>query len=388
MNENSKIKYDLLKRIRDRGLEEAKKDYMLYGLRENPFSKSGIAPDNPVIFTFDEKQFNAIMDTISDSFVNDQFGGTVILGEYGMGKTHTVKYIAKQINEQLGNLPEAGKAIYLKNPRSSMVQMVSGLYDGIGRESLRQLIKAPILEDKRLAEEIIQGNIVENVHRLLYETVEDDYVAELLATFTFGQQPDCDYAWDALLGATRKGLPKVKDVRPEQFINSLFLMLRSRGCRHIYVLIDEFEDLPGSALSRTKKRDYAVGLRDIIDRNTEGFSLIIASNAAPWEEVKELLPPLVNRFGLTIRINNLTNNEACRLVGDYIEPAREVKKDGPLFPFDEEAIYMINEQEGGVKRFVLQRCYDCIEKGISNSWERIEADKLSEISIKNREKEE
>ena len=301
-----------------------------------------------------------------------------------MGKTHTLRYITYLINDQLGNLPrEAAIAIYLKNPRSSMAEMVSGLYNGIGKERLRQLIREPVLGNKELEEEVVRGNLVKNVQSKLYETIGDDYTAELLANFAFADQPDCDYAWDAIMGAARKGLPRVKEIRPEQFINSFFKLLRSRGFRHIYVLVDEFEDLPGSALTKTKKREYAVGLRDLIDKNTQGFSLVIASNTDPWDAVKGLLPPLVNRFGLTIRLDNLTEEDACKLIEAYIGPARTVEKSDPLLPFAKDGVILVNKQEAGVRRFVLQRCYELIEQGIQNSWTTIGADEARKVPSKN-----
>lgn len=384
MNENSNVTYDLLEKIQVGKPKEERRTYEFYGFSKNPFPKAGIAPDEPTVFEFDSKSFNAIMDTISDSYINNQFGGTVILGEYGMGKTHTLRYIAHLVNGQLGNLPdEAAIAIYLKNPRSSMAEMVSGLYNGIGKERLRHLIKAPMLANKELEEKIVRGDLIKNVHQVLYETIGDYDTALLLAIFGFGDQPDCDYAWDAIMGAVRKGLPKVKEIRPEQFINSFFILLRSRGFRHVYVLVDEFEDLPGSALTKTKKREYAVGLRDLIDKNTEGFSLIVASNATPWEVVKELLPPLVNRFGLTIRLDNLTEEDTYKLIAAYLRAARKVEQSDPSLPFTKDGVILINKQEAGVRRFILQRCYELIEQGIMNSWTQIGEDEARSVPPKN-----
>lgn len=386
MNEinNSDSEYDLLAKIQAEKRPEERKNYDLHNLIRNPFPKAGIAPQDVKVFKFDRKSFKAIMDTISDSYVNNQFGGTVILGEYGMGKTHTLRYIAQEINRQIGNLSnDAAIAIYLKNPRSSMAEMVSGLYDGIGKERLKSLIREPILADSGLAEEIAKADLVKYGQRKIYETIGDDQTAELLAIFAFGDPPNCDYAWDAIMGAVRKGLPKVKEIRPEQYINSFFALLRSRGFRHVYVLVDEFEDLPGSALTMTKKREYAVGVRNLIDSNLEGFSLIIASNNSPWDVIKGLLPPLVDRFGLTIRLNNLNEEECCDLIAGYLQAASKVERSDPLLPFTKEAAALIDKQEGGVRRFILQRCYELIEQGVANSWEEIGEDEVRRVPVKN-----
>lgn len=348
--------------------------YNFYGLSRNPFPKIASAPPKPEFIVFPEKDLERIENSIAGSFINNEFGGTVIIGEYGSGKTHTLRYVESKINEELVEVnKESAIAIYAENPHSSLSELVSSLMESFGKANIIEMIKKKFKKTSNEPER----------RRKMKEIVGDLDTAGLLLQAALEEDEEAEYAWEALMGKSRRGYRKRVDIRPEKFVHSFLALLHKlSNYKHIYLLIDEFEDIPGSAQTKTKKREFLDALRSLIDNNLIGFSLIVASAKDPWEKVKEMLPPFVNRFNLTIPIFGLSDNEVIEFIKEYLKTIGKSSKNN-VYPFTEGALKKINQEENGVKRFVIQRCHDLIEEGIRNKIRKIDVDTISIVSPKN-----
>jgi hypothetical protein len=72
--------------------------------------------------------------------------------------------------------------------------------------------------------------------------------------------------------------------------------------------------------------------------------------------MQELFPAFVVRFHYTLRAEGLSEKEAVELTQKRLEKERGSAKDtiNPVYPFDESAIYLVNDMAKGNPRIVLR----------------------------------
>ena len=101
---NEKLRIDLLDLLK--GLE-VEKDYSKFGLTTNPFPKAGIAPLS-VNFTSDARinAIRRIAGSIAYTYKSNRWSGILVIGAYGSGKSHALKYMHYLILTQLNTLEE------------------------------------------------------------------------------------------------------------------------------------------------------------------------------------------------------------------------------------------------------------------------------------------
>ena len=81
-------------------LEKKVLDYGRYGLSCNPFPYAGIPREEPVFCANREKELYTIAEVINFSFGRSS-SHLALIGSYGNGKTHILRYVKGQVNNQL-----------------------------------------------------------------------------------------------------------------------------------------------------------------------------------------------------------------------------------------------------------------------------------------------
>lgn len=391
--------------------------YNLWDITFNPFPRSGTSNinggddvnrklkplDNGILSGVNQFIANALVPNQVEE--HDQFISATIVGDYGSGKTQLLMYAKSKLNEIRDSQTYLKPyTIYIDNPGGSILEFIGTLISKIGEENTRKYVWNHILNEiqnsiefkeqlkpyepnlsvlfpdiKNSINPYSDANTVsykqfldsfvrllpppkkrkfddllsDIVQRILNEDTHDSTVAHYFYEFVssdFG----INKTWEALTsGSLRQISGKEADV-----IKYMVKLLKREGYTHVFILVDEFEDLTSGRLSKTQLDNYIHNLRILLDKHRE-WCLLFAMNPKALSRLEELSPPLADR--ITIRrmiINNLNVEETKQVIVNYLGIA-EFNGD---FPFTQDALEFINETcDGNVRRilkatFVLFEC--------------------------------
>jgi Cdc6-like AAA superfamily ATPase len=384
-----------------------------YSLISNPFPMTGVSKENPEFYAGRDKTLDALRRYIIGSYNDQGWSGLVIIGENGMGKTHTLKFIRDQINQQLSSKPknEKCKAYYINMPtvfedvyiriinNISQSEFISLLFDVVSnelkikfttKESLSSLITGMnlyfdetiqidefheslkdwslfhnFLNKKNLSEEPLQ-KICEEI---LKEVIHDKNMRLVCSKLLIEKrvQEEC---WRWLIGGklykdekSKIGVSSDFDSKnTKEALKSLVNLYRKAGYRRLFIMVDQFEDMIKQG-DRTRLK-FLVDLRDLIDSIQLSFSMVLASTPDSWEIAKSSHPAFSDRFSGPVNLFPLDTEQMKSLIETYLLKARPMLYKGEkIHPFTSEGIEKIREITKGNPRHALEICHVLIEKG-------------------------
>lgn len=391
--------------------------YALWGIKFNPFPRSGTSNINGsdsvnlALRPLDSEIFNGINQFIANALVpnqleeNDQFISATIVGDYGSGKTQLLMYAKSKLNEIRDSQTYLKPyTIYIDNPGGSILEFIGTIISKIGEENTRKYVWNHIIRTIQTRDDIKEQlkpfepnsdvlfsemkesiNPYSDANTISYKQFIDSFVRpmplqkkrrfdDLLSdiiqkilnedtkdstvAYYFYEFISSDFGinktWEALTsGSLRQISGKEADV-----IRYIVKLLKREGYTHVFILVDEFEDLTTGRLSKVQLDNYIHNLRTLLDKHRE-WCLLFAMNPKALSRLIELSPPLADR--ITIRrldINNLNVEETKRVIENYLKLA-DYKDE---FPFTEDALAYLNVTcDGNVRRilkatFVLFEC--------------------------------
>ncbi len=398
------------------GLQPATNKYEQWGITFNPFPRSGTSningsdENNRKLRPLDTELFNGINQFIANALVpneveeDDQFISATIVGDYGSGKTQLLMYAKSKLNEiRDSQVYLKPYTIYIDNPGGSILEFMGTLIAKIGEENTRKYVWNHIINEIRNSVEIktqlkpyepstvvlfdeikdsispySDANTVSYkqfldsflrslpgqkkhrfdellsgiVQQILNEDTKDPTVAYYFFEF-ISSDFGINKTWEALTsGNLRQIAGKEADV-----VKYIVKLLKREGYTHVFILVDEFEDLTAGRLSKAQLDNYIHNLRTLLDKHRE-WCLLFAMNPKALERLTLLSPPLADR--ITIRrldINNLNTAEARKVIESYLNLA-DFKQE---FPFTDEAIEYINSTCDGNVRRVLKAVFVLFE---------------------------
>lgn len=385
--------------------------YSKFGLSSNPFPVTGIAAGDPGFSPFDDKMTKELNAFIHDTYTRQFFGGFVIIGEYGFGKTYILKHLERRINESLSLRGEdRAYAIYVMNPKSSPEEFVTSILESFGmhqfmvmawrlvterlanefrskgepfaREILRKEIQLNFFEQFKYSKAfILRPDLLSSPMKFLDEAyrnnanlasiqkyAEDTFlpvfkvpeIARGLATL--GQKGEAFSLWAEWLNYKQFKKTLKKDVSIPEFFRSLMTVFRQNGFRQVYVLIDEFEDI--ADLGKRERKEYLSRLRDLIEYNLEFFSVVLCVKGKAWEDITEAHPAFVERFSRGVELKDIGAEQARGTIAEYLSSVGDKayrKSYDSIYPFTKEAVEELVEKSAGVPRVILELCFVLLE---------------------------
>jgi hypothetical protein len=156
-----------LAKLADEEIKGEEIGYPEYGLVENPFPVSAIATKTRLFVDTGSKfrlsTFEEIGRRIVHTARTGRYRGMVILGDFGLGKTHTLYYFMEMINKQLGDKKGVKSlAIYISSPGSSLYDFLSSFLQEI---DIEYILSLTYMADK----EAIVDLVADSLQRLLDE---------------------------------------------------------------------------------------------------------------------------------------------------------------------------------------------------------------------------
>jgi len=385
------------------------KDYSPLGLTFNPFPPAAI-PRFPSLPPLDKKAEDEIKNFILSTYSHYgkkefiDYAGLTIVGEYGMGKTHLIKFM-KILIDKLSEVKKEFSSVtcYIDRPEDTPQSVIHRIVEQIGLDSIRKYIWKILVDEfqkdtnsfyetfkpkgvltsskeewNKLFEEPSRSNYLdfldkfERLHgdskKLQEESreimknkkiVSDDTLADRYLGLLFTDKK-ASTSWDILAGyISSRDLQR----REVQFLNSIVGILKENEFNMLYVFVDEFEDV--SKLRDVKLTNYLLTLNTLIN-NQRRWAIIVSLTEEALNKIKEEAPPLYDRLvSFRISLSPLNEEKAKKLTINYLNLARE-KKEESISPFSENSIKkMVSISKGNYRSFI-RLAHKAIEHAISN----------------------
>ena len=383
------------------------KDYSILGLKFNPFPPAGI-PRYPFLPPLDPDAKGTIKNFISSTystygkaeFVN--YAGLAITGDFGMGKTHLMRYTQILI-DRLNERDEFSAATcFVDNPEETPQRVIHHIVEQIGPDTIRKYVWMILIDEfqrdadsfyekfrsrqqtlagrekwDKLFAEPTKSNYLEFLRKfremqgdvkLLQEEareiikkkiIPDDTLADRYLNLIFPEKK-ANTSWEILAGyISAKDLQR-KEVK---FLNSIVRILRENGFNLVYVFIDEFEDVSKS--TGAKLTNYLKTLNTLIN-NERRWAVITSLNEDALTKIKEESTPLYDRLtSYRVDLKPLDKEGAKQLIVHYLNLARK-KEESSISPFSEELIRKALESSEGNYRSFIRFAHKVIEYAVLN----------------------
>lgn len=400
---------EILKQKREQNPETK---YKKFGLKFNPFPKSGTANINESSETteslspIDEDVLDGIINYIGDSlYSNDDSDdykliGT-ITGDYGTGKTQLLLF-AKSL---LLNEPKKAYVLYINNPGTKLSKLIGSIIENIGQEDFKKFLWNQIIEtiksDNNYKDRLtVFKNVtmlfpnsdpfaVENQanHKLFFEAFKKQItnkqkekefnevlkgvIIEILSKRNEDDAVIANYFYDLIsedFGVSRtwetliSGDGNFLDNKVVKLLNAIITIVEEQGFERFYLLVDEFEDITSGRLSKKEQDNYTYNLRTLIDKQRK-WCLLIAMTGTALKDIEALSPPLYDRLtDRVITIERLSNEKAQILIKNYLNLARD--NEDSFIPFEEDAINQLNLISGELPRLFLRNSFYILERAV------------------------
>lgn len=402
---------DIKKLIEELKKEEIiEKDYSSLGLKFNPFPMAGL-PRYPLP-PLDDEVSEKISLFIRSTYTREEYGGLAIVGDFGMGKTHLMKYIQFLIDELTRHKEIDFTAVtcFIDRPEDTPQKVIHKVVEEIGLDNIRKYIWKILIdkfeEDKafyekfrskgtlllqskeewdNLFEEPVKSNYLEFLKRfrdvggnfkklqehardiIKEEIVRDSALADrYLNLILFAEEKEADVSWDILAGYISK-----KDVQRKEimFLRSIVEILRRVGFKQLYVFIDEFEDIV--LLKGARLTNYLLTLNTLINRERK-WAVTVSLTGNTLKIIKDESPPLYDRLtSYEVILRPLSEENSKKLLINYLNLARE-REEYSFSPFSEESIKeMFRISRGNYRSFILL-AHNAIEVALRENKELID----------------
>jgi len=390
-------------------LSRRQRSYERYSLKKNPFPYAGIPEENPAFCADRERELETIAETISLCLGNSSTH-IALIGGYGNGKTHTLRYIKSQVNHQLnGNNSLKAIAGYVITPGHSLVDTYRNFMQDLGRNfftqlaweflgklallrisqgdrdfrNLREDIKESLTKDpseiRRYIEDgtILLSPLIKDARKAILRLVKNVDVANGFLQLLADETTLLAWKWlsgEPILYEQRRQLGIVSPIDNDDRALSVFQdvrnIMRELGYQLVCMLIDEFELV--EILHYQQKQRFLNSIRHLIDLNPSGLCLIISCTPEVWKNIVMEYHAFSERIFREIILKPLSQETIHGLIEEYLGFHRTdpIKEHDSIYPFTEEAISNILQVSQGNMRRALALCNMAIDQGIkqNNEW--------------------
>lgn len=363
-----------------------------FHLPGNPFPPSGIADateENPPLTPEIAEQ---VLDFILRSYKSGQSDSMIVSGEYGTGKTHTLRFIEHVVNSLMNKGDRRARAIYIERPRIEVHELNRTILRSLGHDTVRKYIWVAIhgvllkeitsqsqnfkqlkrnlstktnkgprqrvsadapglfatedlplsalidtvfstealadyrtflaaLEGKGWDREIVRPFLVQ----CLLQAVGDDATTELPQAFValLLARDEASFAtWETIVSISKT--KSLSSLRAPTFLQFLLHVMKLNGIVYVYLLLDEFEEVPqGFLLSPRQRQDYLYTMREVFDKVRRGLGVVMAIVPGALVSLNELAPPFADRNPRKVDLPPIQIDEAVKVVQSYFDRERK-----------------------------------------------------------------
>lgn len=379
-------------------LLQAKRSYGQFNLTENPFPYSPVPEDDVTIFTDQKHVKQALFDVLGTAISTGKSNHLVVTGKYGNGKSHTLKYGKKLVqdssNSIVGYVPQPGNN-FLDIYHEFMYDLGYEFFRDLSHEYLAKVIEEQNIEieekianGKDMEQAIEDGDIIlsEVVPIAIRQLKDISKFTDFARAFVHLVYDDTSlYAWQWLSGEglryeQRKEMEIHTDIDDDnkavKAFTSVKKLFQYLDYGQLCVFIDEFESI--GRLAPKKKQNVLNSLRHVMDMNPRGISLVIACAPEVWQDVMSEYHAFAERIGREVALRPLDEEKTRILIDEYLEAYSE-EGENPVNPFTDDAIKVILQQSQGNIRQVISRCGRLLDQAVDDRNDRIDEEYINEL---------
>ena len=355
--------------MKKRSITLEMRNYSKYLLSKNPFPYTPIPGREPEIFVNQETAISRLIDTVATTYRTGHSSHAVLIGPYGSGKSHALKYIQKMIKETSREKPQnEAIACYIPSPGSGFLHIYREFMERVGLKTIRKTFNTGLASD-----------VPYNVLRISEAMNDNDLHL---------------HAWRWFLGERLKASERSRlgvsrnldDTLALSTFQHVIEQLRMSEYRLICLLIDELETV--NELYPYQRQAMFNNLRRMIDDNPEGFCSVFACTPAGWDEILEKSIALSRRLSRNlIYLSRLKEEDAINLIREYLLTCRDLQGTkgkmsfSDLHPFTyEAAVELFHLSKGNIGELV-KYCNLAIDKGIDSGFSEIDLSDLAELLV-------
>ncbi len=341
------------------------REFTIYGLRKNPFPHHGSFP----VGDEDEETYANIFCGNSElkraveakvSLLREGEGSSIVLvvGEYGAGKTHVLKYMEHMAQARFpGVIP-----LYIKRMEvASMLELYRCIVRAMEQKLTRDFLVLLAAQAHRAPPPRVRS--FPDMERALAHLMAGDMAA---------------LRWIEGLDLSREELDRMEvseSLNSSSAVDALVVLvdlLWRFGRNKLLVLVDEFEETFVMSSRQDLVRFYS-DLRQLLDKLPEGALLVLSATTIvlkdPEKSLSLLNPALDSRISDSDRISlkRLSTREVVEMLKGYLRAFRTPEAKGLVsdsFPFTEEALIRIAELSGGMPRNALKMASTCLSEAL------------------------
>lgn len=380
------------------------RDYSPLDLKFNPFPPAGIP--RLLLPPLDDEIKKTISMFIRSTYFargkKGEYAGLTIIGDYGNGKTHLMRYIQSLLNKLNEEINEFSViTCFVDRPEDSPQRVVHRIVEEMGADSIRKHIWMILIgefqkdpkgfyrrfglqetlfkDTEKLFEEPVVSNYLKFLDifhktggdpKLLQENareivrnrvVRDGTLADRYLDLIFSGKK-ADTSWDILAGyISSRDMPS-KQVK---FLSSIVKILHKEGFRQLYVFVDEFEDV--SELKGVKLTNYLQTLNTLINQQ-RNWALIVSLTRDALIKIREESVPLYDRLTTyKVELQPLDKEKSIELVMNYLKiSVTEGIKPSVTALFSEKSLDKILRISKGNYRSFIELAHKAIEYSVIN----------------------
>jgi hypothetical protein len=383
------------------------RDYSKFLLRRNPFPSTAVPEETPFITVDRDSIIKHFQNVVAELAEDQSTTVTVVVGQYGSGKSHLLRLFKNSVNDQLLD-PEGGVlGVYVRSPGRNFRDLVMDFMEDLGpmllgglarsflgsyirnspsdsqrflydKETRRKLAKQPVDIDDFLRSSMFLDFFKHMRGKVFSKTSNSDAVFAFLA---LAHPNYSSIAWRWFIGESlsrdEKKLLQIENTIDDaklayDLLRSLFQILHDLGIKSTVILIDELEKL--LSVPGLQRSQYQDDLRHMIDDNPKGAAFFFAIAPAQWDQLVKEPTALTRRLiGNVQMLDRFDIERTSDLVSEFLKSTRldsfsdTLSKrmfpdcDPALAPFTRASIPRILKIAGGNISTTLLLCRKCLE---------------------------
>lgn len=365
------------------------KNFAKYGLSSNPFPYVGVPNEKALLYANRRKELKEVEECIKSS-LNGTSSHLVLIGSYGNGKTHTLKFIKKEIDTQLTNVI----ALYLASPGEKMLSLYSNFMYEFGLENLERLVWQFLefccgtknLRKKVNEGEVLLPEILEMGKKRLFNEIKYTDFANGFLRIIMEESKFVSWKYlcaEPIIHEQRRDIDVVTCIDTDDKALRAFLSIKKVfeliGKKAICLCIDEFESI--EYLHPLLKQKMLNNIRHLIDLCPSGLCLVIGCAPEIWVDIVKQYHAFSERIFRQVTLKALEKEDFQTFFTSYLKGYRieGFTNKSPLFPFTEDAITEIHQQAEGNIRRALMICNRAIDKSLELELDSIDAKTIQKI---------